>query len=278
MYLAWNIQVWYIQEMISKVIFQTWKSKTELPANFAYWQQTFKDLHPNYQYRLWDDADNRAFIEKNFPWFLERYDSFPAEIYRADAVRYFFLYRFGGIYADLDTECLRNLDPLLTGGDVILGRMGSNPAFEHSIPNAFMMSKPRQEFWLFVISLICDTVGERPEYVTGPVVLKQAYDDYTTQYREDWVQNRIAQIRMKMEDNFPASAERTNIVVGTTNIFYPVDWSDRVHDTFFRKPLIRDKTILDRDVALALFPTSFAVSYWAHSWEPQDLSGPSTSN
>lgn len=256
---------------IPAVLFQTWKTKTDLPTNFAYWQKTFKDLHPTYQYRLWDDADNRAFIEKNFPWFLDRYDSFPAEIYRADAVRYFFLYRFGGIYADLDTECIRSLDPLLTGGDVILGRMGSNPAFEHSIPNAFMMSKPRQEFWLFVISLISDTIGDRPEYVTGPVVLKQAYDDYATQYREDWVQNRIANIRAKMGDTFPASNERTNVIVATPNVFFPVDWSDRIHDTFFRKPLIRDQTILDRDVALALFPTSFVVSYWAHSWESQNL-------
>ena len=63
---------------------------------------------------------------------------------RVDAVRYFFLYHFGGLYVEMDAECLRPVAPLFQSGDVWLGRMGSNPAFAHSIPNAIMASRRLQ--------------------------------------------------------------------------------------------------------------------------------------
>jgi len=39
---------------------------------------------------------------KEYPWFLETFDSYPYNIERADVIRYFALYHFGGIYLDLD--------------------------------------------------------------------------------------------------------------------------------------------------------------------------------
>lgn len=258
---------------IPKIIFQTWKSKTNIPENFAYWSVTFRTENPSYVYRLWDDNDNRAFIEQNYPWFLERYDSYPAEIFRADAVRYFFLYKFGGIYADLDTECLRPLDKLLDIADVVLGRMGPNADFEHSLPNAIMMSAPRQEFWLLVMSLMLDPPAsfenERPEYRTGPVMLKQAHDLYTKAYRDDAVQMRIANIRARLsEDAVPTTHSRIAALPG--NMLYPLDWNDKIHDRFVREPLLKGG-MMSREDSLALFPNSFTVTYWSHSWEPQNV-------
>jgi len=37
-----------------------------------------------------------------YPWFLETFDGYVYPIQRADAIRYFVLYYFGGIYIDLD--------------------------------------------------------------------------------------------------------------------------------------------------------------------------------
>jgi mannosyltransferase OCH1-like enzyme len=117
-----------------------------------------------------DDADNRAFIGREFAWFLATYDTYPAEIYRADAVRYFYLYLHGGIYADMDTECLRPLDALTQRPGVVLGRMGSDEDFPHAVPNAIMASAPRCEFWLLVMALLLHLARYqgRPEQVTGP--------------------------------------------------------------------------------------------------------------
>lgn len=257
---------------IPKIVFQTWKSKTDLPENYAYWSNTFRKHNPDYTFRLWDDKDNRAFIAKNFPWFLATYDAYPSEIYRADAVRYFFLYLYGGVYADMDTECLRPLNDMMNvEADVILGRMGTNPHFEHSIPNAIMLSSPRQEFWLLVISLLVNPVIQhnRPEYTTGPVILKIAHDLYTTEYREDTVQNRLANIRSKLTEKQEASRERTNIGVLPGFVMYPIDWNDKVHDTFLRQPMVEKQQILSEEDVKKLFPSSVMVTYWTHSWKDQ---------
>src|SRR5690242_3908135 len=47
---------------VPRIIFQTWKSRSEIPANFRYWRSTFESENPQWQCLLWDDADNRSFI------------------------------------------------------------------------------------------------------------------------------------------------------------------------------------------------------------------------
>ncbi|HSI53606.1 MAG TPA: glycosyltransferase [Ramlibacter sp.] len=254
---------------IPKIIFQTWKSKTDIPANFAYWANTFRELNPAYEYRLWDDADNRAFIEAHYRWFLATYDAYPAEIYRADAVRYFFLFHFGGIYVDMDTECLRPFDALLDVADVVLGTMGTNPGFRHSLPNAVMLSAPRQEFWLLVMSLLLEpasTENTRPESVTGPVLLKGAHRLYAG--RDASVTARIAGIRARLAAQDAPDATPTRIATLPGYVLFPLDWSDRIHDRMFRRPMMREGKVPDRKTVLGLFPHSITVSYWAHSWGP----------
>ena len=80
--------------MIPRRIFQTWKSKTDIPENMSYWQSTWRKHNPDYVYQLWDDEDNRNFIKEYYPWFLEKYDSYDVMIKRADAIRYFYLYHY----------------------------------------------------------------------------------------------------------------------------------------------------------------------------------------
>lgn len=62
---------------------------------------------------LWTDADSRKFLVEHYPWFVAIFDAYPYPIQRADAIRYFVLYHYGGIYMDLDVGCHRPCDPLL---------------------------------------------------------------------------------------------------------------------------------------------------------------------
>ena len=164
---------------IPRRIFQTWKVRSPLPAAFEFWSSTIKEHNKDYEYIIWDDADNKRFIAENYPWFMEKYEFYTKEIFRVDAVRYFELYHFGGFYLDLDVECLRPLDRYLTGNDVLVGRMGQDAAFPDLIPNAIMASKPRQEFWLDVISrLLAGPASGDVEAVTGPKFLKVCVDDW----------------------------------------------------------------------------------------------------
>lgn len=253
-----------------KVIFQTWKSKVSVPAHFGRWSESFRRLNPHYAHLLWDDADNRNFIAKCYPWFLRIYDGYPREIYRADAVRYFFLYQFGGLYADMDTECLRPVDPLFESGDVWLGRMGDDRHFPHSIPNAIMASRPLQEFWLLAIHLLVENaegLSDRtprvgPETMTGPILLKRAYDTYMCAERSA-VRSMIQGIASRLPDNLQPRAKVTQVELLEPDTWYPMDWSNIIHlrlsreavDCPLRKPTMR-----------WLFASSFLVTFWAHSW------------
>ena len=62
---------------------------------------------------LWTDAGSREFIAEHYSWFLDTFDNYTYAIQRADAIRYFVLYHYGGIYIDLDIGCLKPMDPLL---------------------------------------------------------------------------------------------------------------------------------------------------------------------
>lgn len=62
--------------------------------------------------QLWTDAGSREFIATEYPWFLDSFDNYDYPIQRADAIRYFVLAHFGGIYIDLDDVGLFQSNPL----------------------------------------------------------------------------------------------------------------------------------------------------------------------
>lgn len=99
--------------VIPKIIHQTYKNET-IPEVWREAHQSCLDLHPDYEYKLWTDDASREFIANEYPDFLETWDNYPYVIERADAIRYFVLSTYGGIYIDLDDGCKRKLDPLLS--------------------------------------------------------------------------------------------------------------------------------------------------------------------
>ncbi|KAH3835880.1 hypothetical protein DPMN_109248 [Dreissena polymorpha] len=61
---------------------------------------------------FWTDETARQLIQAMYPDFIVVWDNYRNNVNKADALRYCVLYEFGGIYADLDFECLRPLDPV----------------------------------------------------------------------------------------------------------------------------------------------------------------------
>lgn len=95
--------------MIPKIIWQTYKDPFEsLPAYAKEFAQTWIDLNPEYEYRYFDDAQAAEFVLKEYG--QEVYDLFinvPVGVMRGDMFRYLVVFRFGGVYADLDARCLK---------------------------------------------------------------------------------------------------------------------------------------------------------------------------
>jgi hypothetical protein len=123
----------------------------------GYFLRSWTDLNAA-QVRVvsWERADRgRQFVAQVFPWFLARYDAYPQEQSRRDALRYLFMLAFGGVYAEATMECLRtdalrNLRDANAGAEVVLGTLA-----DRSVPHDFIMSLvPRSSFWLYVLECL----------------------------------------------------------------------------------------------------------------------------
>jgi len=176
--------------MIPRIIHQSWKV-AQIPDRWTAFQKSWRDHHPHYEYRLWTDEDNRAFVAEHFPELLSLYDGYHLPINRADLVRYLVVCRYGGIYVDLDFEALRPLDGLLEGKSLMFGLEPEShlarPAvrargFTRLVCNAIFASVPRHSFWEhFVPMLVAAKDGPTVLDVAGPFVLTQACDSYPDQ-------------------------------------------------------------------------------------------------
>ncbi|KAH3853847.1 uncharacterized protein LOC127872420 [Dreissena polymorpha] len=135
---------------IPHIIHQTYKTEA-IPMDFQKNVQSCMRFNPNWKYIFWTDETARQLIQAMYPDFLVVWDNYRNNINKADALRYFVLYEFGGIYADIDFECLRPLDPVTRKYAVIFPL----DIFKHSefrlkspflLNNAIMMSRPRHPF------------------------------------------------------------------------------------------------------------------------------------
>ncbi|KAI9858265.1 MAG: hypothetical protein M1813_007539 [Trichoglossum hirsutum] len=166
-----------VDEKIPKIIHQTYANES-VTGRWEVAQMTCIKLHEGWEYMLWTDAKARYFIEQEYNWFLHTYDSYPYMIQRADAIRYFVLAHYGGIYIDLDEGCILPLDPLLslpaflrlttpTGiSNDIMGSVPSHPFFIQAIRS--LQSYARNWYVPYITVM----------YTTGPLFLSVIWKEY----------------------------------------------------------------------------------------------------
>ena len=99
--------------MIPKIIWQTWKSK-DINKEMLDAKKQLISLNPDYEYNLYTDQDCINFIGNNFHFkYLVAYLQLPPGAFRADLWRYLILYKYGGIYIDIDSYVTVGFDFIL---------------------------------------------------------------------------------------------------------------------------------------------------------------------
>ncbi len=163
---------------ISRIIHQTAPSdKSKWHPIWEHCQASWKRNFPTYEYKMWTDEDNDTFIKTKFNWFYSTYKGFKKNIMRIDAVRYFILYEYGGIYADMDFECLKNFEHILPKGKVSIAETQHQGDPNEKFQNALMCSPPKHPFWLHIIlNIYTNKDSDDVLLVAGPrVVDKTVY-------------------------------------------------------------------------------------------------------
>ena len=90
---------------IPRIIHQVWLGHNPIPPQLQAWSATIREHHPDWQYRLWRDADCEH-LQK----LLTKCRNVACA---SDVVRLYALYAAGGVYLDFDIECFKPLEPLL---------------------------------------------------------------------------------------------------------------------------------------------------------------------
>ena len=177
-----NYHFWH--QSIPRILHQTWKSR-EIPGVTASWVASWMNVHSRWEYWFWTDDDTKELFARYFYFYYSLYVHYPWSIQRADIMRYFILWLYGGIYADLDMECLRPLDNLLSAYSCIMAREPEEIAYVQHMrnmsiaSNAFMACRPRHPFIKFIVNNLYSRITMNGLLeTTGPFMLTEMLIKY----------------------------------------------------------------------------------------------------
>jgi hypothetical protein len=139
---------------------------------------SFKEKHPELEYRLFTRAEIVELIEKNFPPIvLEAFHAMRPYAYQADLARYCILFLYGGLYADLSYFFLSPVTCTEDKATVFRGKLISSP---WDTSNGIIFAPPRHKALARAIQLVCANVKRRYYGLnalcpTGPALIGKAF-------------------------------------------------------------------------------------------------------
>lgn len=165
---------------ISKKIHQIWLGST-IPDKYNEWRESWKRFNPDWEYRLWTDADLKESEVYITDWKL--FNSIQNMGQKSDYLRYHILYQFGGLYIDTDYECLKPFDKLLYA-DFLAG-ISYDPRPIVNI--AILASVPGHPILRKVLDTMVVKASDRSKHVlnsTGPYFFSRVFFDVVGDYME----------------------------------------------------------------------------------------------
>jgi len=167
---------------IPKLIFQTFKTKY-FSNEFQSIIDTWKTYNPEYKYAIYDNTDCEEFIEKHFHKRVsDAYKRILPGAFKADLWRYCVLYIYGGVYVDIDTECLGKLDDFLNDEKIeFMTPIDLDQGYK--LFNTFICSVPNSPILLNCIQRIVHNVennilpSDRLDF-SGPGILGRSVNTY----------------------------------------------------------------------------------------------------
>ena len=101
--------------MIPRIFHNIWLGDKQIPKEFLEYHENWKRLHPNWEYRLWTDQELPK-IDSDIVDLINNIKVFSS---KSNVLRIYLVYRYGGVYADMDFDWNKSLDPLLDNSSFI---------------------------------------------------------------------------------------------------------------------------------------------------------------
>ena len=241
---------------IPRIIHQTWMT-SQLPKRYAPWVTSWLKKNPTWQYWLWTDDDARQLVGRYYKQYVAMYDGYRRNINRADAMRYFVLDKYGGVYADMDVECLRPLDDIISNHSCILAEshhvhsyvlFGREPPA--SVINSPMASRPGHPYFR-------DVIAELPKWQKHRNLLEQT---------GPWFIDRVLRTYLRNQTR----SYNDPIAVMSSEVFNPM--FDETHISLIKKRCNKPRALANvQEVCAKLKATNYYnaptnLSYTNHYW------------
>lgn len=143
--------------------------------------ETWKSNNPDYEYNFCDEKKRLELIEEHFDkdW-LKIYTNCKSAIFRANIWEILVMYEYGGIFADIDTICLRSIDLFINRNNDFVCEAGFEKTYGW-INNSIWGSTRRGEFitlWKdYALERLLNMYPEQPTIAeAGPLGLSNCMD------------------------------------------------------------------------------------------------------
>lgn len=236
--------------MIPKIIHQTTSDKARLHPALRENIQRIKALNPDWEHRLYDNAECRAFIEAHYDKeTLRVYDRISPRYgaAKADFFRYLVMYRVGGVYLDIKSTVVKPLSSVISD-DIryLISRWDSGPGgrdegagkhgkygVEDEFQQWFIVSEAAHPFLEAVIKRVCGNIAAYDALnggvgasgvlrTTGPIAYTLAIRPLLDQYPHDFVDIYDFGFRYSCLPNDAQQDQHRKIIPSYRDIRFPV--------------------------------------------------------
>ena len=162
--------------MIEKNIFQSWYTKSLHPLLHIKISK-FLEINPDYKYHLYTDNEMDDFVKENYPGEIyECYSRLNIIVAKVDFWRYLVLYKYGGVYLDMDSSIDRPLNGLIKPDDDAIITAEGNPNMFVQWALIFRSNHPilKKTIELVVENITKNSYPNDIHKMTGPTVFSRA--------------------------------------------------------------------------------------------------------
>ncbi len=239
---------------IPKIIHQIWLGPKKPPHFFLKFRESWKRLHPDWEYRLWTDADLASY-DFELRDLFDQSDNYGE---KSDILRCELLLKYGGVYVDADFESIKPLDEVLYKYDFFAG---IEPP--HQIPESDRV--------MLVSNAIIGSVPGHPILKRWKQIIRERWKK-----AEEECFSSIEKVLVRTFLSFGDAVEEKIDVSDQVNVVFPSTYFYPIKPSCIRNPpeppnIIKKALIafdLRKDHPFSrIVPETMAVHHFAATWQ-----------
>lgn len=172
----------------------------DIPDINLYCSNSIKQTNPDFEYILWKDETILNFMKDEFPEYNEKFNELPRIIMKIDMLRYFLMYKYGGLYTDMDYLMFKPFDMLNEKVVIPCNREDENQN-PICLGNCIFASEPNHPFWKSLMNTLFTIDRRKLEYTidknidgnvlgTGPMFFFAMWKKYSNTNNDICVSKR----------------------------------------------------------------------------------------